>query len=322
MTTFRPTRQPETTLAQSRPAPSVRNPGPRWGFRFLRFCDRVVPEIIFRPLRALGTWTALLFMPVQRRYSRDYLELVLGRKPRAIDLFRHFFAFEEMLMLKLRVANGRAHRGQIAPNAADFTAWLAGGKPALLGTFHVGTSDLLGFLLGGRERRRVYLVRQRVGNSHDTETLAALFGDHVRFVWVNEPGEMLFALKDAAVRGDGAIALQCDRLEFSSRVEAFEFLGACRLFPFTIYYLALIFELPVLLSVGIPSKDPEVSLLHSAPVFERAPNEPRAATLVRARAHFQEFLRELEKLLRDQPYQWFNFLPLNPPDDRRATPSS
>jgi predicted LPLAT superfamily acyltransferase len=34
--------------------------------------------------------------------------------------------------------------------------------------------------------------------------------------------------------------------------------------------------------------------------------------MVRARAHFQDFLRQLESLLRKQPYQWFNFTPLNP----------
>ena len=42
----------------------------------------------------------------------------------------------------------------------------------MLGTFHIGTSDLLGFLMAGYEKRRTYLVRLRVGNSHDTEQLA------------------------------------------------------------------------------------------------------------------------------------------------------
>lgn len=250
-------------------------------------------------------------MPVQRRHSQAYLDVILDHKPTVLDGFRHFFAFEESLMLKLRVANGQAHRGELAPGADAFGAWLASGQPALLGTFHVGDSDLLGFVLGGRERRRVYIVRQRVANSHDTEKLGALFGDWVRFVWVNEPSEMLFALKTAAAAGDGAIALQCDRVDFSSRSEAFEFLGARRVFPFTIYHLALIFDWPVLLSVGVPDR-PGRSLLHSSPAFEPIRGESRAEALARARQHFQSFLRQLEGLLREQPYLWFNFTPLNP----------
>ena len=312
--------QPAGEASQAPARPLARNPGPSWGYRFMRGCDLVLPEFLFKPMRALGTWVALALMAEQRRHSRAYLAIVLGRRPRLRDVFRHFFAFEEVLMLKLRVANGRSHQGVLDRDATDFHDWLAGGRPALLGTFHVGTSDLLGFLLGGRERRRVYLVRQRVANSHDVEKLAALFGDVVRFVWVNQPEEMLFALKEAALRGDGAIALQCDRLEFSSRAEAFDFLGTRRMFPFTIYHLALIFEMPVLLSIGVPSSDPAISTLHSSSAFVPLPGESRAATLVRARAHFQGFLATVEAVLRAQPYLWFNFLPLNPP--AKADPSS
>ncbi|MEZ0331620.1 MAG: hypothetical protein ACAH07_08860 [Methylophilaceae bacterium] len=43
-------------------ATPARNPGPSWGYRFLRACDRYLPEILFRPARALGTWVALAFM--------------------------------------------------------------------------------------------------------------------------------------------------------------------------------------------------------------------------------------------------------------------
>lgn len=297
------------------PAPHAprRNPGPSWGYRFLRLCDRVLPEFIFRPLRAVGTAVALANMPAQRRHSRAYLATVLPRPPTLLDVFRHFFAFEENLMLKLRVANGRTHRGVCAPGAQDFASWLRADEVALLGTFHVGDSDLLGFLLGGYERRKVYLVRLRVANSHDTEKLGALFGEWVRFVWVNEPAEMIFALKDAIANTEGAaVAMQCDRADYSSRGEAFDFLGARRLFPFTIYHLALIFQKPVLLSVGVPGA-PGESTLHASPVFRPIPGEPRAAALTRARDHFQTFLCDLEKLLRANPYLWFNFTPLNPP---------
>jgi len=56
-----------------------------------------------------------------------------------------------------------------------------------------------------------YLVRQRVENSHDTEQLAARFGDRLHIVWVNDPDEIIFALKEAAA-SPAAIALQCDRV--------------------------------------------------------------------------------------------------------------
>jgi len=285
-----------------------RNPGPSWGYRFLRLADRVLPEALFRPLRSAGTWIAVAAMPIERGYSRGYLCAVLGRAPSVGEVHRHFFAVCEALMLRLRVANGRPHRCVLEPEANDFSRWLASERPALLGTFHIGNSDLTGFMLVGQENRRVHLVRLRVGNSHDTDALAARFGERLNFVWVNEPSELLFALKEAG-RSVDAVALQCDRPDHSARTESFDFLGARRVFPFTIYHLALIFGRPVLLSFGAPS-GPGESVVRASPAFEPVEGEPRNAALERARAHFQAFLRRVEAHLRANPYQWLNFFPL------------
>ena len=286
-----------------------RNPGPSWGYHFMQGCDAILPEFLFRPIRQLGTWVAVAAMSSQRAYSREYLMALTGRTPTWRDIFRHFFAFEEFLMLRLRVAKGQPHRGDLAPDAAGFRQILATGEPALLGTFHVGHSDLTGFLLGRQEHRRVYMVRQRVANSRDTEVLGAEFAAWVTFIWVNEAENLLFALKDA-IADQGSVALKCDRLEFSSKTRAFAFLGARRLFPFTIYHLALIFGRPVVLTVGIPA-GPGHSTVHSSPLFV-PDNAGKSANLARAHDHFQEFLTRVEVMLRARPELWFNFLPLNP----------
>jgi predicted LPLAT superfamily acyltransferase len=308
---LRDDRTPSSASGGSRmSAPRAHNPGPSWGIRFMYACDSLVPEFLFRPARMLGTWVALAMMPLQRGHSRAYLRAVTGREPSRRDIFRHFFAFEELLMLRLRVARGLDHRGALAADADGFRELLVSGEPALLGTFHVGHSDLTGFLLGLQERRRVFMVRQRVGNSHDTEVLGARFREWVTFIWVNEPENLLFALKEAVAAG-GSVALKCDRLEFSAKTEAFEFLGAKRLFPFTIYHLALIFQRPVVLCVGLPA-GPGRSTVHSSPLF-RPDTAGKAANLARARVHFQDFLVRLEGFLRHDPLLWFNFTPLNPP---------
>ena len=94
----------------SESAQPPRNPGPSWGYRFLRTADRLLPECLYRPCRALGTLIAMANMPAQRQHSREYLATVLGRRPRFREVFRHFFTFEEALMTKLRVINGGPHR--------------------------------------------------------------------------------------------------------------------------------------------------------------------------------------------------------------------
>ena len=296
------------------PAPSpphpARNPGPSWGYRFLRLASRVVPEPVFRPTRALGTWVALAFMPRERRHSREYLRVILGREPRLVEVFRHFREFQEMLMLKLRVADGLSHRAVLAPEAHDVRRFLDSTEDALIGTFHVGHSDLMGFLVARQERRHFTMVRLRVSNSHDVEQLARVAAPWLSFVWVNDGDNLLFTLKEALATG-GSLALKCDRLEFSSRAEPFRFLGARRLFPFTLYHLAIIFGRPVLLCVGVPGA-PGESVVHGTARWDPDPALSRAGNLARARVHFQGFLDLVESLLRHNPYLWFNYLALNP----------
>jgi predicted LPLAT superfamily acyltransferase len=293
-----------------KPPRPPRNPGPSWGYAFLRLCDRILPEFIFKPLRAIGTAIAVAAMPSQRRHSASYLARVLPRAPGIRDVFLHFFAFEESLMGKLRVANGRRIPCEYDPSGLAFGAWLENGGPALLGTMHVGVSDMLGFQLGVNHGRRVHIVRQRVANSHDTEGLELAGQGSVRFIWAGDPADLILAIKGAADSGD-PIAMQCDRVENTARTEGFEFLGARRRFPMTIYRLALVFDRPVLLTVGVPISGGR-SRLYGVPRFEIAAGESRDRTLERARQHFQSFLNLVERLLREQPYQWFNFLPLNP----------
>jgi predicted LPLAT superfamily acyltransferase len=116
------------------------------------------------------------------------------------------------------------------------------------------------------------------------------------------------------------VALKCDRLGHSAKTEAFDFLGARRRFPFTLYHLAVLFRRPVLLCVGVAGRGGPDSLVHCSPLFEPG-DRGREEDFARARAHFQDFLRLVERLLREDPYRWFNFLPLNPPIPAGSPPS-
>ena len=191
-------------------------------------------------------------MPVQRAHSRAYLAVVLGRPARLVEVWRHFFAFARIPDAQ---APRRPRRAGALPCWSRKTPrrsrpWCAPDRPALFGTFHFGGSDLLGYLLGERGRR-VSILRLRVGNSADTRLLGQRFAGQVSFLWINDPANLLFDLK-AAIEAGESLALKCDRLEFSAKTEPFHFLGARRLFPFTIYHLALLFDRPVVFCTAVP----------------------------------------------------------------------
>ena len=293
------------------PSPKTwRNPGPAWGYAFLLWADRWWPKWFFRPVSMLGTWIGVAAMPGQRAHSRDYLSVVLARPPTAVEVWRHFQAFTDFLMLSLRVGRGEALKYQLeTAHAAGFEKLFASPQPALFGTFHFGSSDLLGYLLGTRGRR-VSIIRLRVENSADTRLLGERFGGSVSFLWINDPASLVFDLK-AALDAGNSLALKCDRLDFSAKAEPFRFLGAKRTFPFTIYHLSILFGLPVVFCTALTDESGTLRIT-SSPVFLPDSAATRDSNLNVARAHFQGVLDELERQLRLHPYQWFNFLPLNP----------
>ncbi|MGH7997399.1 MAG: hypothetical protein ACREFX_13720 [Opitutaceae bacterium] len=294
------------SLRKAESAP--RNPGPNWGYLLVTRVDAAVPRALSELLFAAGAWIAVAAMTGRRRHSRRYLSRALGRPAGLQDVWRHFFAFSQALVRKLRAADGRPFRCSVNPDSGEFSSLLAAGRPALLGTFHVGDADLLGFMLG-QFHRRIFMVRLQVDNSPETRRLAGRFEHTVRFIWVNDRDNLVFALKEAMDSG-GSVAMQCDRPEFSAKLEPFTFLGERRLFPMTIYHLALIFRRPVALCLGIPD-GAATALVHASPVFEPDGSD-KEANLDRARAHFQAFLGLVEAQLRRNPYLWFNFTPMNP----------
>lgn len=287
-----------------------RNPGPWGGYRFMLLCDRYLPGWLVNALTAGGTFIAWSLMKSQRRHSREYLAAILDRPVSGRDTYQHFRALADMLRLKLRVGGGVPVPMDWADEESRRLGTLIeGGGPLLLGTFHVGASDLLGF---GLEKfaRPVCMVRQRVRNSEDIDRLMRQSGSQVEIMWVNDERDLVFGLREALEAGK-TLALQCDRLEHVSKSAAFEFLGARRQFPVTIYRLATLYARPVQFCVALPAPGGEGYRVHTCRPFVPA-GRSRREDMQAALAHFQEVLAWLEARLRAQPLQWFNFLPLNP----------
>jgi predicted LPLAT superfamily acyltransferase len=293
------------------PAKLPRNPGPYWGYGFLMWADQWWPRWLFQPVLMAGTWVALAFMPVQRAHSRAYLAVVLGRPARLLEVWRHFFVQADFLMLELRVGRGAPVRCTLAPeNRAAFEALVRSDRPALFGSFHFGGSDLLGYLLS-EYGRRVSILRQQVGNSAETRLLGERFAGKVSFLWINDPVNLLFELK-AALESGQSLAMKCDRLEFSAKSEPFHFLGARRWFPFTIYHLAILFDRPVVFCLAVADTVNAELRVFASDVFTPDRVAGRGANTAAARRHFQRVLAQLDALVRQHPFHWFNFLPLNP----------
>ncbi len=294
------------------------NPGPSWGYQTIAFWERWLPAPVFEFMLSIGTWIGLLFMPRQRQYSRQYWQALTGQRPGLLQVYRHFRSFMDSLVLKLRLGRGKVPKLCFDPEAEKeaFIELCNSSQPVLFGTFHVGHSDMMGCMLKDFDRK-VAMVRNQVANSRDTEVMAEIFGGNLSFLWINDPGQFIFQLKETIQQGI-SVGLQCDRTEFSTKRECFRFLGAEREFPMTIYYLADLFKCPVVFSFTGPRRRQDPIAVYTSAIFR--PRETRRSSLEAGRAHFQEILDQLEKHLRRYPELWFNFSPLNRPCSKAEVP--
>jgi predicted LPLAT superfamily acyltransferase len=286
-----------------------RNPGPSWGYAFIYLVNRLLPWPIMKWVLRMSSLVSLCLMKEQRHFSKKFLGDILDHEPTWRDSWKHFTAFSEFLVRRFDAASGTdpvfytGHESQV-----ELEKMARSGEQAFHGTFHFGNSDLMGFWLS-RFDLTIRMIRYQVGNSNDLKWLEKRFGDQVGFLWVNKPEDFLFSLKGAIDEGH-CIAMKCDRSEHSSKLEPFPFFGKVRWFPFTIYHLSVLFNLPVAFSFGIPEGQ-HGTRVYSSTIY-RPIGESKSDKLKLARKHFRETLEMLEGLVQEHPYQWFNFLDANP----------
>jgi predicted LPLAT superfamily acyltransferase len=286
-----------------------RNPGPSWGYSFIQFVNQLTPWPLMQVVLRISSLVSLCIMKEQRYYSRKFLRDALGREPNWRDSWRHFTEFSEFLVRRFEVAGGKVPVFDDSDESQVELIKLADRKEQTIhSTFHFGNSDLMGFWLTKFDLS-IRMVRYQVGNSNDLKWLEKRFGDKVGFLWVNRPENLLFELKGAVQDGYN-IALKSDRIEHSSRLERFVFLGKERWFPFTVYYLSILFDLPVVHSFGVAVGQFKTRI-YSSTIY-RPTGSSKSEKLESARTHFESTLVLLERLVRDYPYQWFNFLDSNP----------
>lgn len=289
-----------------------RNFGPPGGDRLILLGDAVTPRVLEPAVLYLVAIVGLVLARKNIPHSKAYLAAVTGKPAGILKVWKHYRMLIGGLHRKLRVAAGRTNpvvRAADETAHRDFAALAASSEPVIFGTFHVGDSDLVGYMLTRQFARRVTMIRLRVGNSGDTERLARRFGEGVDIAWINRPEETILAINRTLESG-GSLALQCDREEYASRAGYFRFLGANRRFPVTIYHLAALYGRPVAFAFGFLDAD-GILTVHTPEIFRPAPGASRAEIVEAGKIHFQKTLVLLEGLLREDPYRWFNFTPLN-----------
>jgi predicted LPLAT superfamily acyltransferase len=252
------------------------------------------------------------------RSSAEYLQRLWGPLPllrRIWSVYRHFFSFGMMLLDRMAVLGGREDRFTFAFEAEDHVRTaLAEGKGLILLTSHTGNWEVAAHLL-----QRYGVPSHVAGIDNEVEPIrrmmdGSMTGRQVRRIDTRGAFEHSVEIL-AALRDGGIVALLGDRGSGQALVTA-PFLGKPAVFPAGAYLLAAVSGAPIMHTFVFRERGFRYRFI-GAPA-RRLQLPPRGERQAFLEACVGEYVRRLETMLRQYPFQWCNFYPFWDTDLRVA----
>ena len=274
--------------------------------RFLVWVARVLGRTVLHVLLAP---IAAYFMAVRvadRRASRDYLTRVLGRAPRLSEIFRHFYTFARVIADRVYFISGNTSGIDVRLYGAEPLQELVDrGKGGIVLSAHLGSFEaarVLGAEVSGVVLRMVLDKRINQNLVTGLESVNPEFSAAI--IDLNQPPAALALDISGALKKGEWLGFLSDRTTADGRTETVDFLGSPARFAIGPLLIAAVFKVP-LVSVFPLYKDGGYEVY--CETLSRAVDVPRAQRSEALRGYLGEFVKQLEKYVRMEPFNWFNF---------------
>jgi predicted LPLAT superfamily acyltransferase len=240
-----------------------------------------------------------LFSPRSRAASLTYLVRVLGRRPTAADLWRHYRCFATCLLDRVLLLNGRVDLFDVTVHGEDIvTAIQAHGSGGFLFGAHIGSFEVVRAVGRHVANVRTSLVMYEENARKTNAVLHAINPAlAVDIIGLGKPGSML-TVRDRLDEGHLVGVLADRSLENERRMQV-PFLGEPAWFPVGPFRLAAMLRRPIVLMLGLHHGGRCYEIVFETICAEPA-NEPVEAAMLR-------YVARLEHHCRRAPYNWFNF---------------
>ena len=229
-------------------------------------------------------------------YARKYLELVLKRKVGvfSLNLYKLNFTFG-MSMIDRVAYFADSKKIRIEDNAESvIKSALSKGKGVLILTSHVG-----GWQISSGELLKYGVPVGLVGAKMEDEKIARLFDSQIKRsspIYIGSMGDASgFLTAYSQLKSGGIVAMHADRY-VGGRFETIEFFGKKVRVPSACYKLAEKSGAEIVQVVCI--KKSFATYCMNAFKIDLSKGESKAS---------EAFFGNLEKVLKENPYQWFNF---------------
>lgn len=241
--------------------------------------------------------------------TMDFHRHIFGPQPwwkRRWLVFKHFFSFGQALIDRTAILAGQTKHFSFAFDGEhNLRTAAAAGKGVLLLTAHVGNWEVAGQLLA-----RLNVPVNVTGFDRESPEIRALLDraqNRQKFQMIPLTGTATDAIPlVAALRRGEVVAMAGDRAYGSPSAQV-PFLGATASIPVGAFVLAAIADAPLVQVFSLRQRGGHYQFYGLPPVRPyRPPHHERTAHLRKCAA---EFAANLERIVRLDPLQWYNFFP-------------
>jgi predicted LPLAT superfamily acyltransferase len=221
-----------------------------------------------------------------------------------LKTYRNHYLFGQMLLDRFAVYAGQRNAFKVEnPDNPLFLQLLDSPGGFILAGAHTGNPELCGYLLKQRKKRINVLVFGGETVEVQKNRTEVLESNHVRLIPVADDLAHVFLINDALANGE-IVSMPCDRTFGSAKSVECEFLNGKACFPVGAFALAVQFRVPVL-AMFVLKISASRYRIHLAPISPQ-PGQPKREQID---GMTRCFARELERIVKQYPEQWFNFYP-------------
>lgn len=240
-----------------------------------------------------------------RRASRHFLRRVWQRAPTGWEIYRHLLTFAQVAMDRIYFLSGQEHKFDVHVHGNEiFTHYKNRG--CFLVTAHIGSFDamrVMGMSSSGLPIRILLDIEHNANimqliNKLDPQLAAGVID-------ARTPAPALALILSEAIEQGHLVGVMADRCARGERSASLEFLGSNAHFPTGVWQMASLLKAPVISCFGIFSGANRYDLY-----FELISEQLGTSRQERAQAineGMAKYARSLQDLVRQHPYNWFNF---------------
>jgi predicted LPLAT superfamily acyltransferase len=245
------------------------------------------------------------FAPTARRHDRAYLRKVLGREPNAADRYRHVLTFATTIHDRVYLLQERFDLFDITiEGEAVVQQALDAGQGAFLMGSHVGSFEIIRAIGRRQPGLRVAMAMYEDNARQINAMLAAINPNAAAEIIALGHIDAMLKIQDYLDRGTFVGVLGDRTLGNEANVRV-NFLGQPARFPVGAMRAAAIMRRPVIFMIGVfRGGNRYHTAFESLADFSTVDPRQREAAV---QAAIERYAAVLEKHIRSDPYNWFNF---------------